>query len=171
MIDCNFLKIGKIVGIHGIKGNLKVFSNRESFDFFCCGNKVVIKRADGIEKYYRILWSKPHKKNLLVLFENILSRNDAKKLLDAEVFIEKSMLPELDKDDYYWFQIIGLDVYNEEGEYIGKVNSIIPTGSNDVYEVKDSKDGNEILIPAIESVVKSIDIEKKTMTVNLLEGL
>ncbi len=171
MIDCNFLKIGKIVGIHGIRGNLKVFSNRDSFDFFCSGNKVVIKKIDGIEKYYRILWSKPHKKNLLILFENVLSRNDAEQLLGSEIFIKKSMLPDLDKDNYYWFQIIGLDVYTEEGLYLGKVDSIIPTGSNDVYEIKDNKSGNEILIPAIESVVKLIDIKKKIMTVNLLEGL
>jgi 16S rRNA processing protein RimM len=78
-------------------------------------------------------------------------------------------LPELDEDTYYWFELIGIEVYTTEAEYLGRIASIFPTGSNDVYVVKDQK--KEILVPALESVVVGIDLEQKIMRVRLPEGL
>ena len=79
----------------------------------------------------------------------------------------------MEEGTYYWFDLIGLSVFTVEGEFLGQISSIIPTGSNDVYVVKDSKRGldYERLIPALESVIRSIDIKMKTVRVNLPEGL
>ena len=71
--------------------------------------------------------------------------------------------------EYFWYELIGLDVYLVSGEYIGKIENILPTGSNDVYIV--GKEEKEYLIPAIEDVVKEIDIERKKMIIEPLEGL
>jgi len=103
----------------------------------------------------------------------IESRTQAEALVGSKLFIEKKSLPKPEDGGYYWFDIIGLSVFTVKGEYIGRVASIMPTGSNDVYIVKNSAGGRqeEMLIPALSSVVVSIDLEKKTMRVDLPEGL
>jgi len=82
-------------------------------------------------------------------------------------------LPELEEDTHYWFDIIGLSVFLKDNTFIGNVTSVIPTGSNDVYVVKDPDKNKtqEILIPAIESVVLEIDLKNGRMSVDLPEGL
>ena len=90
-------------------------------------------------------------------------------MIGAELFIPQTELPELDEDTYYWFELIGIEVYTTQGDYLGRITSIFPTGSNDVYVVKDNK--QEMLIPALESVVLDIDLDLKRMRVDLPEGL
>ncbi|MEE8480397.1 MAG: ribosome maturation factor RimM, partial [Desulfobacterales bacterium] len=79
----------------------------------------------------------------------------------------------LEDGSYYWFDIIGLSVFITDGKCIGNVESIFPTGSNDVYVVKNPNNDldSEILVPALESVVLSIDLKNKKMHVNLPDGL
>jgi len=78
-------------------------------------------------------------------------------------------LPELGEDTHLWFDLIGMAVYTTEDKYLGRIESIIETGSNDVYVVQDHE--KEVLIPALESVVVDIDLEHKRMRVDLPEGL
>ena len=79
------------------------------------------------------------------------------------------MMAEPDEGEYYWHDIIGLAVITEEGEELGYITSILPTGSNDVYICEGTK--GEILLPAIEEVIKSIDIGRGVIIVEMLEGL
>ncbi|MBN1930936.1 MAG: 16S rRNA processing protein RimM [Desulfobacterales bacterium] len=168
-----FLSIGKIVGTHGIKGTIKVYSYVESLSFFDAGNQILVKNDKDGEKIYAIEWAKPHRRIILMSFKGITSCNLAQALIGSELFIDQTNLPELEDDTYYWLDIIGLSVFTIDGNYIGKVESIIPTGSNDVYVVKnpDKNRHNETLIPALESVVLEIDLKRKTMRVDLPEGL
>jgi 16S rRNA processing protein RimM len=115
--------------------------------------------------------AKPHKRNVLLSLRGIENCDDAKALVGSEIFIRKKELPELDDGTYYWFEIIGLEVLTIDNRYLGCVESIIETGSNDVYVVKDPGKGSEILIPALETVVDKIDLDAKTMWVDLPEGL
>jgi len=171
LINNGFISIGKIVGSHGIQGAVKVYSYAESFSVFKTGITVLVKNPDDSTiKDYRIKWSAPHSRFVLLLFEGIDSRVPADNLKGFELFINKADLPELEKDTYYWNDVIGLLVYSSDDNYIGRVESIIQTGANDIYIVVDEKN-NEVLIPAIESVVLHIDIIQKTMKVNLPEGL
>jgi 16S rRNA processing protein RimM len=78
------------------------------------------------------------------------------------------MLEDLTEGEYYWRDIIGLDVYTQDGKRLGRIESVFPTGSNDVYVCKGER---EILIPAIADVIQGIDLDKNIMTVKLLEGL
>jgi len=168
-----FLPVGKIVGAHGVKGNLKVHSYAESVSAFKPGSSILVILAERIERHFAIKWVKPHGKSILLSFKGIENRNTAKTLIGAELFIERIALPELEEGVYYWVDIVGLSVFTTDNKYIGRVESIIPTGSNDVYVVKDQTkdDSTEILIPAIESVVLEIDFKNKTMRVDLPEGL
>ena len=75
----------------------------------------------------------------------------------------------MDEDTYYWFDLIGIEVYTKTEEFLGRIESILETGSNDVYVVK--KHEKEVLIPALKSVVLEIDLEHKLMQVDLPEGL
>ena len=76
----------------------------------------------------------------------------------------------MESGSHYWTDIIGLSVYRADGNYLGRITSILPTGSNDVYIVSDEKN-KETLIPALESVVREIDLKNNRMQVQLPEGL
>jgi 16S rRNA processing protein RimM len=103
------------------------------------------------------------------LFKGIDNRDQAKELIGAQLFIPQSDLPELDEDTYYWHDLIGIKVYATTGDFLGRIESIIETGSNDVYVVK--RNDREVLIPALETVVLDIDLAHKRMKVDLPEGL
>lgn len=168
-----FLIIGKVVGVHGVKGTVKVHSYAESLPLFRSQSVIQIKTPTGKECEYEIQWAKPHARTMLLALKGIVDRNQADSLIGSEVRVDKKCLPPPGEGEYYWFDIIGLSVYTDTDRYLGKVKAIIPTGSNDVYVVQDEKHqkGKEILIPALESVVQSIDLEQRIMRVDLPEGL
>ncbi len=168
--NTDLIPVGKIKGAHGIRGVIRGWSYSESMSVFEPGCSFIMRNAEGVEKICEIEWAKPYKKGAaLFSLKGIVGREMADALAGFEFFIEKSKLPELEEGTYYWIDLIGLSVLTTNEEYIGCIESIIPTGSNDVYVVKD-KD-NEILIPALESVVVEIDLSNKTMRVDLPEGL
>ena len=168
-----FLVVGKIIGSHGVNGNLKIRSYAESESLFKPGKSILVIRTGHIEKKYSIQWVKPHGKSMLLSLKGIEDRDAADRLVGAGVFIERDELPELEEGSYYWIDIIGLSVFSTDDQYVGRIESIMPTGGNDVYVVKnhDKNDDHEILIPAIESVVLNIDLKNKIMRVDLPEGL
>ena len=169
MKENELLVIGKIFGVHGLKGTLKVYSYAESLSVFKPDDFIVVRNSKNQDKILEIKWVKPHTRNILLSFKEVDSLEMAEALVGSELFIKKTALPKLEDGIYYWSDIIGLCVYTIDKKFIGCIESIIHTGSNDVYVVKDND--NEILIPALESVVKKINIKQKTMEVELPEGL
>ncbi|MGC9023149.1 MAG: ribosome maturation factor RimM, partial [Dissulfurimicrobium sp.] len=101
--------------------------------------------------------------------EGIKDRGQAEGLVGLELFLEKVKLPKLPEGEYYWHEIIGLQVMTFDGGRLGVVSDIIETGANDVYVVKTS--GKDVLIPAIKDVVKEIDLEAGIIKVALISGL
>ena len=161
--------IGQIVGVHGIKGNCKFRSYAESLSVFQSDGVVLVATSDGRQKPYEINWVKPHAKAALISFKGVDTRDLAEALIGCELFIEKCRLPDPEDGSYYWFDLIGLEVFDIDQKYLGRLESIIETGSNDVYVVKEGD--TEILIPALESVVQNIDLKNGRMQVALPEGL
>jgi 16S rRNA processing protein RimM len=106
-------------------------------------------------------------------FKEVGDRNAAEALVGASLFIERGLLPDLEEDTYYWFELIGLSVVDAQGEPLGVVEAVLPTGSNDVYVVKDHSrhPAGERLIPALASVVLEVDLANGVMRVELPEGL
>ncbi len=113
--------------------------------------------------------SRPHKQYLLVKLATIDTIQDAENLRQLDLTIPSSELRSLPSDQYYVFQLIGLDVSTTGGETLGRVVDVVTTAGNDVYLVQGER--GEILVPAIEDVVKSIDLEKGQMVVEAIEGL
>ena len=161
--------IGKIVGTHGLKGTSKIQPYAESLEIFKSGTALLVSSPDGSENRYEIDWIKPHSRGALLALKEITGCDQAKSLIGAELYIEKAELPKLEPGTYYWFDLIGVNVYTSDDRCIGRIDSIIETGANDVYVVKNAD--KEILVPALQSVVRSIDIESKIMRVELPEGL
>ncbi|MDM8525714.1 ribosome maturation factor RimM [Desulfococcaceae bacterium HSG8] len=164
----DFFMIGKIVGVHGLRGIVKVYSYAESPSVFEPGRALLLKFPGG-EKVCVVKWAKPHARVILMSLEGTDDRNQAEELVGGEFFIERNCLPEPDEGAYYWEDLIGIAVFKTDGTFIGRIESIIPTGSNDVYVVADK--GSETLIPALESVVVEVDPEAGVMRVDLPEGL
>ena len=161
--------IGEIVGVHGLKGTNRIRSYADSLSVFKPGRSIIVRENGGQEKSREIQWVKPHTGKALISFKGIIEHNQAQALIGAELFASKEELPELEEDAHFWFDLIGMAVYTTEDKYLGRIESIIETGSNDVYVVQDDK--KEVLIPALESVVLDIDIKDKRMQVDLPEGL
>ena len=164
-----YVLIGRIVGVHGLKGTNKFKSYAESLSVFYPGQSMLIRDNRNRETSVELDWVKSHTKTPLISFKGVTDRGRAEALIGAELFIPATELPELDEDSYYWFELIGIEVYTADEDYLGRITSIFPTGSNDVYVVKDKN--KEVLIPALESVVVDIDLELKRMRVDLPEGL
>jgi 16S rRNA processing protein RimM len=168
-----FLLIGKIVGTHSLKGVIKVYSYAHSRSVFKPGISLFLKDRNGRIQTYSLAWAKPHKRIIRMALKGIDHVALAEELVGAEIFIENTQLPKLEEGAYYWHDIIGLSVYTLDNKYLGRIESVFPTGSNDVYVVKDAKKGKsyEVLIPALASVVVKIDLKSKTMHADLPEGL
>jgi len=161
--------VGEIVGVHGIKGTNKIRSYAESLSLFRPGSSVLVREAGGQENSREIKWVKPHTGKALISFKGVNERSQAEALIGAELFVPREELAELEEGTHFWFDLIGMAVYTSEDKYLGRIESIIETGSNDVYVVQDNK--KEVLIPALESVVLDIDTQEKRMLVELPEGL
>ncbi len=169
MESTRLISIGKIVGTHGVRGTAKILSYAESLSFFSPQRQIWSKKKEGAAKILTIKRVQQHKKVVLVSFEEISSIDQCRNFIGARLLIERSHLPEIGPDVYYWTDLIGLLVYTTDGSYLGRLDKIFTTGSNDVYVVREKK--AEKLIPALASVVKKIDLTNKIMQVEIPEGL
>lgn len=118
---------------------------------------------------YRVLSHRAHQGGVLLRLERVATRNAAEALRGARVLICTGDLPALPPGEYYAYQLVGLRVVRESGEALGELSEVLRTGSNDVYVVKTAN--GELLLPAIESVIRAIDLDAGTMTVVVPAGL
>lgn len=161
------LPIGKVVKAHGLKGHLKVLPYGETFSTLSAEEKITANLPDGTSLTLTVAEISPHQKTFLLISREIGTVEEAHRLVGAELCVPESRLPPTAPDEFYWYQLIGLEVVNTEGQKLGTLEEIIETGSNDVYVVRRGKE--EILIPAIEEVVREVDLQRRLMTVDLPE--
>ena len=159
-----FLIVGYILAPWGIKGEVKVEVATDFPERFA-PRKVVYLNTRPLE----IECCHPHKQHLVVKLATIDSIEAAEKLRGQALTIPSSELYPLPEGQYYTFQLIGIKVLTTDGEHLGQIVDIMTTGSNDVYIVEGKR--GEILIPAIEDVVKSIDLAKGKMVIEAIKGL
>lgn len=167
MLD--YLKVGQIINTHGVRGEIKVFPLTDDIKRFGKLKVIYMKQADDYREY-KLEGIKYFKNLVIVKLEGINSMNEAVKLVDSYLYVNRENAVKLSKDTYFVADLIGIDVYNMDDESLGTIINVFSTGSNDVYEIK-KDDGKTFLIPAIKDVVKEIDIEKRSMRIELLEGL
>jgi 16S rRNA processing protein RimM len=117
-----------------------------------------------------IVFIQPHRQRYLLSLTGCESREQAERWRDHEVLLQAGTDVDLPEGTYYHWQIIGLTVETEEGERLGQIQRIIVTGANDVYLVKDDQ-GDELLLPAIDDVIRQVDLDQDRIIVHLLPGL
>lgn len=164
-----YLELGQIVNVKGLKGEVKVNSFTDDNTKFERIPKVFIKRKETLTEY-EIEKVGYNKNQVIIKFKSIDTVEEAEKLRNSYIVVDKEIFGELPEGVYYIADLIGLDVFTEANEYLGKVDDIFSTGSNDVYVVKDEL-GKQKLLPGIDEVIKVIDIEAGKIIVNLIEGL
>ena len=162
--ELEFITIGQILAPWGVKGKLKVRVVTDFPQRFAPSSKIYINRQpmsiDSAE------W---HKDKVIIKLNQIDTVEAAQKLRGQPVEIHHSQVYPLPEGQYYHFQLIGLEVWTTRGELLGNITEILTAESNDNYVVSGAK--GEILIPAIEDVVKSIDLDSGRITIEPIEGL
>jgi len=164
-----YLEIGQIVNTNGLKGVLKIKPFTDDITRFEDLETIYIQEANELIEF-RIEQVRYSKNMVLLKLEGIDDINEAEKYRNFYLKINRKDAVELEENSYFIIDIIGSEVYTDENYLLGKVIDVLPTGSNDVYVVKTSE-GKEILLPAIEDVIKDVDINNKKIIVHLLEGL
>ncbi len=165
-----YLELGQIVNTYGIKGFVKVNPFTDDIKRFEELKSVYID-IKGTLKEFTIQEVKYSKNTVLIKFKEILDINEAEKYKNYYIKINRENAIKLPKDTYFIADLIGLEVYNiNNNELLGILDDIFPTGSNDVYVIKD-KLGKQILLPATKEVIKNIDVENGKIFVNLIKGL
>ena len=163
------IAVGKVVGGHGINGEIRVlpYVEKEEIDleFFRSALKTIY--IDAV--HYTLKGLRCHKGALLVKFDGVNTRSQAYALKGKELFVEKECLPKLEEGEFYWFEVLGMEVFSEDNRYLGSIVNILPTGGNHVMEL--SGPFGEILLPLIEDVIVNMDVREKKMRVRLPEGL
>lgn len=164
-----YLEIGQIVNTNGLKGTLKVKPLTDDITRFEDLETVYIQKCKELVEF--IIQEVKYSKNMVLLkLEGIDNIEEAEKYRNFYLKINREDAVELDEDSYFIVDIIGCKVYTETEELLGTVVDVFPTGSNDVYTVKNGE-GKEILLPAIEDVIKDVDIKNKKIIIHLMEGL
>ena len=164
-----YLELGQIVNVKGLKGEVKVNSFTDDNTKFERIPKVFLKRKETITEY-EIEKVGYHKNQVIIKFKNVNTVEEAETLRNSYIVVDREIFGDLPEGVYYIADLIGLDVFTETNEYLGKVDDIFSTGSNDVYVVKDEL-GKQKLLPGIDEVIKQIDLESSKIIVNLIEGL
>ena len=157
--------VGKVIAVRGLAGQLKIEPLSDFPGRFSPGGHLFL---DGTPHRLQRSAKLPDG-SLAIKLEGIDSRDEAHKLLGLELTVPRDMVPPPPNGSYYHFQLIDIEVYTVSGERLGAVTEILDVGPNDVYVV--TKDGREVLVPALEGVVLDVDIESARMTVDLPEGL
>ncbi|MCD7771046.1 MAG: ribosome maturation factor RimM [Oscillospiraceae bacterium] len=161
-----YLEVGKIVTTHGVKGDVKVIPWCDTANFICNFETLYTKNG---ESSFKVIRARVLGNMAILRFEGIDNPNKADTLRQTVLYINRDDA-ELPEGSYFVADLIGLEVYDEQGKCYGKIKDVLKTGANDVYEIIDA--GSKLYyIPAIPDVVLNTDIESGRMTIHPMEGL
>ena len=163
------LEVGQIVNTFGIKGEVKVMPFTDDITRFDDLEKVYVKTKKE-EKLYKIQNVRYHKNMVLIKFENIETPEQAELLRNAFLEIDRENAIPLEEGTYYIADLIGMEVYSDDGNKLGIVEDIYNTGANDIYVVKNDL-GKQILLPGTKEVIKEVNLDTEKITVHLIPGL
>ena len=165
----SFFEIGQIVNTFGIKGFVKINPFTDDLERFEELKSVfVVKNKELIEM--QIEEVKFHKHLVLVKFKGIEDINMAEKYKGCYIKIKRENARKLPEGTYFIADLIGIKVYDEDGNLLGKVDDIYNNKSTDIYVIKDDL-GKQILLPSTKEVIKQIDVDNDRIVVHLIDGL
>ena len=151
------MELGKIVNTVGLKGEIRVWPYIDYFD--------KVKKVYINGKEHEIERTRNHKNVVIIKLKDINTIDEAESLKDMMIEIERKDAPSLPEGIYYINDLIGFEVYSDDGKFLGTLDDIFNTGANDIYQVGD------ILLPAIKDVIKQIDTDNQKIIIHLIDGL
>ena len=162
-------QVGVITSTHGIKGEVKVFPTTDNVKRFKknmeiildTGKEDILLTVEGVKFF---------KQFVILKFKGIDNINDIEKYKTKSLYVTRANAVRLKKDEYFIADLLGIDVWEDNGEKLGVFKDVIETGANDVYVIS-LEDGKELLLPAIEECILDVDIENRKMTVHVMDGL
>lgn len=164
-----FVIVGEVTAPHGIDGTVRIYPFTDFPDRLLELKHVWIDGYDGAQPVDSV---REHKQMMLLRLERVTTRNDAEQLRGRRLYVPIASLNPLSNDTYYWYQLMGLTVQElGTGRVIGQLHRVIRTGGvHDLFEVTRSA-RKPLLVPALKTIVKTVDLSEQIMQVTLPEGL
>ena len=166
----NFVLVGRVSKPHGIKGELKIFpysGHPEDFTFF---KEVLLLQRDKSEgKAFTVTRSRGQGKFAILKLDGVEGRDASESFSGQEVWTRMEMLPPLEDDEFYWHEMVGLQVVTDAGRQLGTVTSLFTSGAQDILVITGT--GQEYLIPAQNEFIVTLDNETNTLVVSPPAGL
>lgn len=164
----DMIVLGKITSVHGVRGEVKIYSFTDPIDNLLDYSHWTLKR-DGEVRQMDLVSGRLQGKVLVARLKGLDDREVARELAGFEICIPRAQLPNLDDGEFYWHQLVGLKVIDMQGQLFGRIDHLLETGSNDVIVVKPcpgSLDDRERLLPYTEQCVQRIDLAAGEMQVD-----
>ena len=165
----NLLQVGAILDTHGLRGEVKVFPTTDDPGRYDYLEDVILEDKSGKQITLVVEKVRYFKNLVIVKFKNYDHINDIEQYKKCNLYVTRENAVELEADEYFVADLIGLTAKTDEGEELGQIKDVLTTGANDVYVI-DTKEG-ELLVPAIHDCVQEVDLEAGVMTLHLLPGL
>ncbi|MEE1115165.1 MAG: ribosome maturation factor RimM [Eubacterium sp.] len=163
------LQVGSVTTTHGVRGEMKVFPTTDDPVRFRKLKEVIMQKG-SVTETRKVQSAKFFKGMVILKVEGIETMDEAAAHRGFDLFVPREQGVRLKKDEYYTADLIGMDVYLEDGSRFGTLSDILQTGANDVYSVTTEANG-EVLIPAIKACIINVDVAENKMIVHLLPGL
>lgn len=164
-----WIEVGIIFRKHGVRGEVKVYPLTDFPERFLDLHDVVLEDTAGERHPVRVDRVRFQKDRVILHFEGKDTPDYVEPFMQSQILIHRTEAVQLPEGRYYYSDIIGLSVYTDREEYLGKVEDILETGSNDVYVVRG--EAREVLIPVIREVIRKVDLENQRLIVHEMEGL
>lgn len=163
------LQVGVITTTHGVRGEVKVFPTTDDPARFKKLKDVILDNGK-VKKDLEIKSVKFFKNMVILKFKGLDNINDVERFRQAKLLVTRENAVELEEDEYFIADLIGIKVTSDGGEELGIIKDVLQTGANDVYVIA-KENTPDLLVPAIHDCVLAVDVEAQTMTVHLLDGL
>ena len=166
----NLVRIGVVGKAHGIKGEVRVYPDFGLPEDFNNYKKLVLIDPENEDsQVFKVTRSRPQAKMVIVEFEGVVDRTASENLCGKEVWVNRSFLPQLPEGEFYWHDLIGLQVETDAGRSLGRVETLFATAGHDILVVRN--DGREFLIPLDKEFIKTSDFQNGIVIITEVPGL
>ena len=166
----NLLQVGAILDTHGLRGEVKVFPTTDDPSRYDDLKEVELLTKEGNYLHLEVERVRYFKNLVIVKFKKYDNINEIEQYKKCNLYVTRENAVELEADEYFVADLIGLTAKSDEGEVLGTLSDVLTTGANDVYVIK-SADGEELLVPAIHDCVQEVNVEDGYVVLHLLPGL
>ena len=167
--DAEWVVIGRVARPHGLRGELRLIGVDDGMERFSRVSRVLIEPPGGSPVVGRVESYRSTGRVVLLKVSGIEDRDAAETFRNATVSIRREEAPPLDADEYYAYELVGAEVVTTDGRSVGRVVAVQEFPANDALVVK--SDAREILIPAVQAVVRKVDVQNRLITIEAVEGL